>query len=117
MALDNKKDKLGLLAFKKTKQLNALIQELRNTTIGSLNEDVNANANAIIQIDEALTIINAKIDSLSNLFGITYNTDGTIATESYTTHTHNYEDTTINDTVDGSGSETATQKESGEVNT
>ncbi len=84
----NKRDRLGLLAFKKARQLDSLIAELQSTTIGTLNEDVNANTQNINNIYNTLAFMQTQIQSISNLFGITYNTDGTILTEDYTTHTH-----------------------------
>jgi hypothetical protein len=115
--LDKKRDRIGLIAFKKARQLDKLITELQNTTIGSLNDEVDNNTLNINNIHNTLTVMQTQIQSISNLFGITYNPDGTIQNENYTAHTHNYEDATISDTTDGSGVETSVTKESGGVNT
>jgi prophage DNA circulation protein len=109
--LDKKKDKLGLLAYKKSKKLDALIQELQNTTIGSLNESVSLNTQNINNINKVLQNMQTKIESLSELFQIVFNEDGTITDQAYTTHKHSYKDSTINDTEDGTGVLTNITKE------
>jgi len=60
-------------------------------------------------LDES--ILNNKLNAIANLFGVTFNGDGTINTESYNGHTHEYADATINDTADGSGTQTNTTRE------
>ncbi len=98
---DKRVARLGRVAFIKAKKLDKLIDILQNTTIGTINDDIN--------------IIDTKINSIASLFGITFNTDGTIDTEAYTQHTHNYTDTTITDTEDGSGTEQAMDKETAAI--
>lgn len=114
--LDEKKDKLGLLAYKRAKRLDKLIEELQNTTIGSLNEDINANTQSIDNINQSLQIIQAKIQSIADLFSITFNPNGTIANENYTNHTHSYIDSTVSDTEDGTGTQTDTTKQTTNIN-
>jgi hypothetical protein len=60
--------------------------------------------------------LNAKISAISSVFGITFNEDGTLNTESYSSHKHNYEDSTITDTPDGSGTlQTSTKQTSNKI--
>ncbi len=80
----------------KSRELQELIDTLNNTTVGNLQS----------QID----LINRKIDAIAGLFSILFNTNGTLSSEAYTTHTHNYEDETIADTADGTGTSTTTTK-------
>lgn len=114
--LEEKKDKLGLLAYKRAKKLDKLIEELQNTTIGSLNEDVNANTQSINSINQTIQIIQTKLQSIAELFSITFNPDGTIASENYTNHTHSYTDSTISDTEDGTGTQTDNTKQTTNIN-
>lgn len=41
---------------------------------------------------EELSVINNKLEALATLLGITFNPDGTLSSETYTAHTHSYED-------------------------
>ncbi|MDT8337579.1 MAG: hypothetical protein RQ763_00125 [Sulfurimonas sp.] len=139
-----KSNNLGAVAITKARELEALIDILNNTTIGTLNEDIaanandiatlnegiTANANAIVAINEsiatlntaitanaeALAVIDAKIGALSTLFSLAFDVAGVLTTEAYTTHKHSYEDATIADTADGSGTETSTTKTTTGVN-
>ncbi len=51
--------------------------------------------------NDELVLINAKIDAMAVLFGITFDIDGSIITENYTTHTHDYDNNGIADVTDG----------------
>ena len=79
-----------------------------STDLIKLNSDLAA---ANVKINK----LQAKIDAISNLFTISYNSDGSINTESYTAHTHSYKDKTIEDTADGSGATTDTSRTTGGV--
>ena len=129
--LQKKSNNLGAVALTKARELQSLIDILNNTTIGSLSEDTTANANAIVAINNnitvltnavninmnAISLLNAKIDSLATLFALGFDsTTGALTTEAYTTHAHNYNDTTIADTADGTGTETITTKTTEGVN-
>ncbi len=103
--------RLGRVAFIKTKKLDKLIATLQNTTIGTINDDINNIELNINNLYNANDIINTKINSIASLFGITFNTDGTVNLEAYTQHTHDYTDTTITDTEDGTGTEQSTDKQ------
>jgi len=94
--MNTKKKLLDKAAVVKTRELNALIDTLNNTTIGTINDDI--------------SMLNKKIDALSSVFGLVFNADGTLASEAYSTHTHKYEDDTIADTSDGTGETTTTTK-------
>lgn len=72
-----------------------------------ISDSKNENSNNLYNAND---IINAKINSIASLFGITFNIDGTVNLEAYTEHTHNYTDTTITDTTDGTGTEQTTNK-------
>ena len=125
-----KSNNLGAVALTKARELQALIDILNNTTVGSLNEDITANANAIISLNadvdtldgkvttntNAIASLNAKMNALATLFTLVFNQDGSMASEAYTTHTHDYEDATIADTADGTGVESSTTKTTAGVN-
>jgi hypothetical protein len=64
--------------------------------------------------DDKLIAMN-KLNAIATVLGITFNSDGTLNTEAYSSHTHSYEDSTINDTADGTGTETVTVKSSSGV--
>lgn len=53
---------------------------------------------AISNNTEAINLLNARVNSIANLFGITFDSNGAIVSENYTSHTHSYEDDTINGT-------------------
>jgi len=81
-----------------------------NTSITDINTQATTNANDIAAINASIqtltdidTLINSKIDSIALLFGIVFNTDGTISTQNYTAHTHSYSDVSIEDTADATG--------------
>ena len=107
--------RLGKIAYLRTKKLNDLIATLQNTTIGGLLLRVENNEDDIITLDDRIDLLNTKMNSIASLFGITFNTDGTINTESYTPHTHGYTDSTIPDTADGTGTVQSEDKETGAV--
>jgi len=44
------------------------------------------------EINDNIALINAKIDSLATLLGVTFDGLGGIVTETYTQHSHDYED-------------------------
>lgn len=110
-----KDDRSGQIALKKARVLNKLIEKLQNTTIGSLQDDVSSNTNEINNIYNTLTFMENQISAISSVLGITYNPDGTMISEQYSNHAHDYEDTIIPDTADGSGVEQTTEKETSGV--
>ncbi|MDQ7044719.1 MAG: hypothetical protein Q9M40_07100 [Sulfurimonas sp.] len=108
--MKNKKNNIASVALTKSRELETLIAVLNSTTIGSLVADISGlknkdivYADALSDIATALSLIDTKITTLSNTLGITFNADGTLAQDNYTTHTHNYSDKTISDTVDATG--------------
>jgi len=94
--VNNRNNNLGTVSIVKVRELQRLIDELKNTNVANLTE--------------VLTLTNTKLDALAALFGATFNLNGTLAGESYSAHTHNYTDATITDTADGSGTLTETIK-------
>jgi hypothetical protein len=99
MAKD-KSSKLSKLALSKSYNIQALIDKLNNTTAGDLSDRIDGNDYDIENLQTNLTsintninLINTKINNFANLFGITFNADGTIDTENYLTHKHDYIDT------------------------
>jgi hypothetical protein len=88
MPLDGKVDRLGKKAYAKTQYLNNLIQILQNTTIGTINTDINNINNNIDNLYAADQVIHNKLNAISSIFDITFNPDGTLLSESYSTHTH-----------------------------
>ncbi len=107
--MSDKGYKLSKLALSKSYILQNLINTLNNTTVGSLSNDIG-------NIQTELTTLNTRIVNFASLFGVVFNPDGTITSEDYTTHKHNYKDKTINDTDDGTGVETDTTRETLGVN-
>ncbi len=47
---------------------------------------------SLVSIGEDIIETNNKLDAIASLFGITFNADGTLANEIYTSHTHSYDD-------------------------
>ena len=113
----------------KTAYLQSLIDKLNNTTVGGLNARIDSNDIDIATLtgridsndidiatltaridsnDTDITLINEKINTLASLFSLIFNSDGTLNSEAYTTHTHNYTNSTIQDTADGTGIQTDT---------
>jgi len=56
---------------------------------------------AISENTTALILTNAKIAAIAALLGITFDVDGNITVEDYTSHTHNYEDSGVPEVTDG----------------
>jgi len=93
-----KSNKIATKAFVATRDLQALIDTLNNTTIGTLNTDIGNIQLALNVNTVAITLINTKINSIASIFGVTFNPDGTLLTETYSTHAHTYSDATIDAT-------------------
>lgn len=74
-----------------------------STSLQSLSQQVSENASAI-------ALINSKIDAIASIFSVIFNTDGSLSSQGYTSHMHSYEDGTIADTVDGTGTQTDTTR-------
>jgi hypothetical protein len=87
-----------------------------NVDVDGIKNTVTANTANIATNTDSIAALTVKLDNVANLFGITFNSDGTIATESYTGHTHDYVDSTIEDTADGTGTQTDTTKTTAGVN-
>ena len=56
------------------------------------NLDIQSNTDNINLLSTATTKINNKIDAISAVLGLTFNPDGTLDTEIYSTHAHDYDD-------------------------
>jgi len=74
-----------------------------DTDISNLSDRIDSN-------DTDIALINQKIDTIAAIFSIVFNSDGTLSSEEYSTHAHDYVDSTIADTEDGSGTQTDTTK-------
>lgn len=85
----NKINKLGTVGFAKTIELQRLIDELNNTTVGTLSNDVST-------LQTQVSTLIGQMNTLLN-------------------HTHTYTDTTISDTADGSGTASSTTKTTGGI--
>jgi hypothetical protein len=133
----NKESKLSYAAVAKNRELEELIAILNNTTVGSLADgiannasDIDAlessvgslaqtiatNASDIDTLQSSVSLLSMKLASLAQLFGVVFTTEGAIASQNYTTHAHAYEDDTIADTADGTGTVTHTTKNTQGVN-
>ena len=84
-----------------------------DTDIANLGTRIDSNDNDIATLgsradshDSDISLINTKIDTLATIFSIVFNADGTLNSEAYTAHTHDYVDSTIADTADGTGTQT-----------
>jgi len=127
----NSKQNLGAVAIVKTNHLQSLIDKLNNTTVGDISNRIDSNdtdisilsdridsndrdisslSDRIDSNDTSIALINEKINTLASLFSLVFNDDGTLDSEDYTTHTHDYIDSTISDTTDGTGEQTDTTK-------
>ena len=115
MDKDKRAARLGKVAWIRTKKLNALISTLQNTTIGTINSDIEAIELNINNLYNTSIVTNNKIASIADIFGITFNPDGTAISQTYTQHTHEYTDSTILDTADGTGTVQSEDKETGAV--
>lgn len=137
MINSKKNANLGAVALTRTRDLQALIDTLNNTTVGSLANDMAANATAIATLNEhltlrdsdisenttaiainstAITLLSTKLSSLCTLFGVVFDESGNVVAQEYSTHTHDYADATIADTADGTGVESSTTKTTTGVN-
>ncbi len=112
---DKRLARLGRVAFNRTKRLDELIAKLQNTTIGTISGDIDNIKLNIDNLYSANDIINTKINSIASIFGVTFNTNGTLLDENYSQHTHTYTDKAITDTEDGSGEEETVGRETGGV--
>lgn len=90
-------------------KFNAMVQDLAITF--DSNNNVLDNG-----IKDDVTLLKSKMESLVALLGVVFNSSGNITSESYTTHTHSYQDGTINDTADGTGIQTDTARNTNGVN-
>jgi len=63
-----------------------------------------------------IAVVNAKIDALASALGITFNANGTLQSNGYSSHTHAYTDATIADTADGTGTTSQANKNTQGVN-
>lgn len=90
-----------------------------NDTVNALNNTINDLNNVINNLNSTISDLNIaeqKIDEIANLLGITFDANGILTAEEYTTHTHGYEDSTITDTADGTGALTTTNKTTEGIN-
>ena len=98
MSLGGTVDKLTKIvaqkALKQAKNVYTLIDELRDE-IESLGKDLDAAQLVISELQNSIAIINQAITEHHN---------------DYLQHKHNYIDTTINDTIDGTGTATQTTR-------
>ena len=92
----------------KNRQLQELVDILNNTTVGSITQDID-------NIYNTLGVISNQIAALGSVLNITFNPDGTLLNNGYTAHRHDYEDSTINDTADGTGTISTETKQTGGV--
>ena len=113
----DKSKKFAHIAMSQQRKLKELIYTLNNTTIGDLRLRVINNEDDIITLDNRIDTLDNKITAIASIFDIVFNADGTLNSESYTTHKHNYIDTTITDTDDGSGIENSATKATDGVTT
>ena len=97
---------LQLLITTNTNNISSLSSQITDE-VAILNDSIDANA---IAMNQQIGIINAKIDAMAMLFGITFSESGIITTEAYSAHVHSYYDDTISDTNDGTGTTTTTTK-------
>ena len=90
MPLDNyiQKDKTAKRAMIKARRLSALITKLQNTDIGTIHNDITNINNNINNLYAADQVIHNQIAAISSVLGISFNPDGTLLSEAYTTHTH-----------------------------
>ena len=77
--------------------------ESHDTDIATLSGRIDSN-------DTDIALINEKINTIASLFSLLFNSDGSLSSEVYTSHVHEYIDSTIADTVDGTGTQTDTTK-------
>jgi len=118
-----KNNKLASVAVAKARELQTLIDTLNSTTVGGLSDRIDENNLAIAQLqqvntstNETINVLINKLNALVSLFGIEFDSDEKITSEDYLSHTHSYEDATINDTTDGTGEESVTTKTTQGVN-
>ena len=63
-----------------------------NVSTNQTNTDIQFNTTAINLLSTAVTKVNNKMDALAGVLGVTFNADGTLNTEIYSTHAHDYDD-------------------------
>ncbi len=90
----------------------SLLGEIRPEVGGpAVLQQVTANTNSIASNTNSIATLGAQLAAVATLFAITFNSNNTINTEKYTTHTHSYTD----DTIDSLGTTTSTNKVTGSV--
>lgn len=104
MLINGNIEKLAKLGVIKAHELQALIDVLNNTTVGELNSKVNSLESKVSALEDKNNSLESEVNSLKQRL------------ENYENHNHGYEDTTINDTADGSGTPSTTNKTTGGVN-
>ena len=60
-----------------------------------------------------ITDVTSKLEKIIQLFSITFDSNGNIISNNYTSHTHSYKDATIADTAEGTGTLSETTKTTG----
>lgn len=103
--------KMAQLGLIKAADFEKLINTLNNTTIGTLRADTDTNTANISSLQTAVNTLNTLLTNINNSL-----TELEGRMQNYENHTHNYQDATINDTSDGSGTESTTTKTTGGVN-
>jgi len=62
------------------------------TRLGTAETDINNLEGRATTSESRLDVVENQIAAIASVLGITFNPDGTLATEAYTAHTHSYED-------------------------
>lgn len=103
--INNIIDTITIKNMQKVRQIPALREEME-----IIKTDMELLKNIIDSFEGDISAINSKLDKIVQLFSIVFDSDGSIASNNYTTHKHNYTDATIADTADGTGTLTETTK-------
>jgi len=99
-----KSDVSALKANTHTHSNKAALDGITAGTLTAISDNTTAisiNATAISDNTTALILTNAKIVAIAALLGITFDVDGNITVEDYTSHTHNYEDSGVPEVTAG----------------
>lgn len=91
-----------------------------NNRLDALEVDTHVHANLatldsltstyITNLENTIALLETKLANLSSVFGVSFDAAGAVTSETYSTHTHDFVDTTIADTADGTGVSTDTTK-------
>lgn len=111
--IDRVHEAINLKNMQKVRQISALKEEIELIKIDMevIKTDMIVMQDTVNSFEDAINDTSAKLDEIIRLFSIVFDSSGNITSNNYTTHKHNYQDATIADTADGTGTLSETTKQ------